>query len=119
MHYRESVSFISVDEKDGTYFLSCLCSLKVTTTRLDPKSKDKVILKRVKVGIKGAEEFGEFEEWFNYRLSRAAPETCAEFLGSFVADKTNSQFTKGAKWLVWKFEGDLTLGDYIIDRNFP
>ncbi|KAK2370997.1 serine/threonine-protein kinase STN8, chloroplastic [Trifolium repens] len=94
-------------------------SLKVTTTRLDPKSKDKVILKKVKVGIKGAEEFGEFEEWFNYRLSRAAPETCAEFLGSFVADKTNSQFTKGAKWLVWKFEGDLTLGDYIIDRNFP
>ncbi|GAU37176.1 hypothetical protein TSUD_391640 [Trifolium subterraneum] len=73
----------------------------------------------VKVGIKGAEEFGEFEEWFNYRLSRAAPETCAEFLGSFVADKTNSQFTKGGKWLVWKFEGDLTLGDYIKDRNFP
>ncbi|KAK2357787.1 serine/threonine-protein kinase STN8, chloroplastic [Trifolium repens] len=94
-------------------------SLKVTTTRLDPKSKDKVILKKVKVGIKGAEEFGEFEEWFNYRLSRAAPETCAEFLGSFVADKTNSQFTKGGKWLVWKFEGDLTLGDYIKDRNFP
>ncbi|GAU37175.1 hypothetical protein TSUD_391650 [Trifolium subterraneum] len=74
---------------------------------------------KVKVGIKGAEEFGEFEEWFNYRLSRAAPETCAEFLGSFVADKTNSQFTKGGKWLVWKFEGDLTLGDYIKDRNFP
>ncbi|CAJ2665137.1 serine/threonine-protein kinase STN8 chloroplastic-like [Trifolium pratense] len=92
---------------------------KVTTTRLDTKSKDKVILKKVKIGIKGAEEFGEFEEWFNYRLSRAAPETCAEFLGSFVADKTNSQFTKGGKWLVWKFEGDLTLDDYIKDRNFP
>jgi len=59
---------------------------------------------QVKVGIQGAAEFGEFEEWFNYRLSRAAPETCADFLGSFVADKTNSQFTKGGKWLVWKFE---------------
>lgn len=46
----------------------------------------------------------DFEEWFNYRLSRAAPETCSEFLGSFVADKTLSQFTKGGKWLVWKFE---------------
>ncbi|KAK2405773.1 serine/threonine-protein kinase PEPKR2 [Trifolium repens] len=92
---------------------------KLTTTTTTTKSKDKVILKKVKVGIKGAEEFGEFEEWFNYRLSRAAPETCAEFLGSFVADKTNSQFTKGGKWLVWKFEGDLTLGDYIKDRNFP
>ncbi|KAK7287027.1 hypothetical protein RJT34_22441 [Clitoria ternatea] len=88
-------------------------------TQLDVKSKDKVILKKVKVGIRGAEEFGDFEEWFNYRLSRAAPETCAEFLGSFVADKTNSQFTKGGKWLVWKFEGDRTLADYMKDRNFP
>lgn len=59
---------------------------------------------QVKVGIVGAEQFGDFEEWFNYRLSRAAPETCAEFLGSFVADTTNSKFIKGGKWLVWKFE---------------
>ncbi|CAJ1948227.1 unnamed protein product [Sphenostylis stenocarpa] len=88
-------------------------------TQVEAKSKDKVILKKVKVGIQGAEEFGDYEEWFNYRLSRAAPETCAEFLGSFVADQTNSQFTKGGKWLVWKFEGDRTLGDYMKDRNFP
>lgn len=59
---------------------------------------------QVKVGIQGAEKFGDFEEWFNYRLSRAAPETCAEFLGSFVADKSDSMFIKGGKWLVWKFE---------------
>lgn len=59
---------------------------------------------QVKVGVQGAEECGDFEEWFNYRLSRAAPETCAEFLGTFIAEKTNSQFTKGGKWLVWKFE---------------
>ncbi|OVA13703.1 Protein kinase domain [Macleaya cordata] len=85
----------------------------------DERFKEKVILKKVKVGIQGAEECGDFEEWFNYRLSRAAPETCAEFLGSFVADKTNSQFTKGGKWLVWKFEGDTNLADYMKDRNFP
>ncbi|KAL2330519.1 hypothetical protein Fmac_018100 [Flemingia macrophylla] len=88
-------------------------------TKLDAKSKDKVILKKVKVGIDGAEEFGDFEEWFNYRLSRAAPETCAKFLGSFVADKTNSQFTKGGKWLVWKFEGGRSLADYMTDQRFP
>ncbi|MED6163310.1 Serine/threonine-protein kinase stn8, chloroplastic [Stylosanthes scabra] len=88
-------------------------------TKLDAKSKDKVILKKVKVGIEGAKEFGEYEEWFNYRLSRAAPETCAKFLGSFVADKTNSLFTKGGKWLVWKFEGGRSLADYLTDRNFP
>lgn len=58
----------------------------------------------MKIGVQGAAECGEFEEWFNYRLLRAAPETCAEFLGSFVADTTNSRFTKGEKWLVWKFE---------------
>lgn len=58
----------------------------------------------MKIGVKGAVECGEFEEWFNYRLSRAAPETCAEFLGSFTADKTNILFTKGEKWLVWKYE---------------
>nr|AZQ19332.1 protein phosphorylation [Populus tomentosa] len=87
--------------------------------QLDERFKEKVILKKVKVGITGAEQFGEVEEWFNYRLSRAAPETCAKFLGSFVADQTSSQFTKGGKWLVWKFEGDRTLGDYMKDRNFP
>ncbi|RVX00718.1 Serine/threonine-protein kinase STN8, chloroplastic [Vitis vinifera] len=62
--------------------------------QLDGRFKEKVILKKVKVGVQGAEECGDFEEWFNYRLSRAAPETCAEFLGSFIADQTNSQFTK-------------------------
>ncbi|CAN4118244.1 unnamed protein product [Withania somnifera] len=85
----------------------------------DSRFKEKVILKQVKIGVQGAAECGEFEEWFNYRLSRAAPETCAEFLGSFVAEKTNSRYTKGEKWLVWKFEGDRDLGDYLKDRGFP
>ncbi|CAN4092600.1 unnamed protein product [Withania somnifera] len=53
---------------------------------------------KVKIGVQGAAECGEFEEWFNYRLSRAAPETCAEFRGSF---------------------GDRDLGDYLKDRGFP
>ncbi|XP_041025201.1 serine/threonine-protein kinase STN8, chloroplastic [Juglans microcarpa x Juglans regia] len=88
-------------------------------TELDERVKEKVILKKVKTGIQGGKECGDFEEWFNYRLSRAAPESCAEFLGSFVANETNSQFTKGGKWLVWKFEGDRNLADYMKDRNFP
>ncbi|KAG1338164.1 serine/threonine-protein kinase STN8, chloroplastic [Cocos nucifera] len=80
---------------------------------------DKRFKEKVKVGTAGAEECGDFEEWFNYRLSRAAPESCAKFLGSFIADKNSSQFTKGGKWLVWKFEGDSTLADYMNDRSFP
>ncbi|XP_057535140.1 serine/threonine-protein kinase STN8, chloroplastic [Amaranthus tricolor] len=85
----------------------------------DKRFKEKVILKQVKLGVEGAKECGDFEEWFNYRLARAAPETCAEFLGSFIADKTNSQYIKGGKCLVWKFEGDRDLADYMKDRNFP
>ncbi|KAI4374233.1 hypothetical protein MLD38_012248 [Melastoma candidum] len=90
-------------------------------TRLssDDRFKERVILKKVKVGVIGAEECGEYEEWFNYRLSRAAPETCAEFLGSFIADRTNAEFTRGGKWLVWKFEGDRDLSSYIRERSFP
>lgn len=56
------------------------------------------------MGTLGAKECGDYEEWFNYRMARAAPESCADFLGSFVADKTKSEFIKGGKWLVWKFE---------------
>lgn len=100
---------------------------EATSTRLMNKAtlkslgefKERVILKKVKLGVRGAQEFGEYEEWFNYRLSRAAPDTCAEFLGSFVADKTNTMFTKGGKWLVWRFEGDRDLADYMKDRSFP
>ncbi|KAF3321860.1 serine/threonine-protein kinase STN8 [Carex littledalei] len=92
---------------------------KGITKRIDGKFKEKVILKKVKVGTKGAKECGDFEEWFNYRVSRAAPESCAEFLGTFIADKTSSEFTKGGKWLVWKFEGDTDLANYMKDRNFP
>ncbi|KAK1270853.1 hypothetical protein QJS04_geneDACA005800 [Acorus gramineus] len=81
--------------------------------------KEKVILKKIKVGTQGAKECGDFEEWFNYRVSRSAPESCAEFLGSFIAEKTMSEFTKGGKWLVWKFEGDRNLAEYMRDRSFP
>lgn len=89
------------------------------TLASDTRFKDKVILKQVKLGVVGAKECGDYEEWFNYRLTRAAPDTCAEFLGSFIADKTNSQYIKGGKCLVWKFEGDQDLADYMKARNFP
>lgn len=81
--------------------------------------KKRVILKKVKVGTLGAEECGDFEEWFNYRVSRAAPDSCAEFLGTFIAERNYDEFIKGGKWLVWKFEGDSTLADYMKSRNFP
>ncbi|CAM0954988.1 unnamed protein product [Alopecurus aequalis] len=90
-----------------------------TKLQLDDRYKEKVILKKIKVGINGAKECGDYEEWFNYRMARAAPEACADFMGSFVAEKTKSEFVKGGKWLVWKFEGDRTLGNYVTDKSFP
>ncbi|CAN6350666.1 unnamed protein product [Urochloa humidicola] len=90
-----------------------------TSLQNDDRYKEKVILKKIKVGTVGAKECGDYEEWFNYRVSRATPESCADFLGSFVADKTKSEFVKGGKWLVWKFEGDRTLANYLGDRGFP
>lgn len=92
-------------------------SMRVTVD--DDRFKQKVILKKVKVGTFGAEESGDFEEWFNYRVSRAASDTSAEFLGTFIADKTSLEFVKGGKWLVWKFEGDRTLADAMKNRRFP
>ena len=59
---------------------------------------------QVKVGVSGAAESGEAEEWFNLRMRRVAPEACASYLGSFVSDATKGQFTEGGKWLVWKYE---------------
>ncbi|XBJ18717.1 hypothetical protein VPH35_009823 [Triticum aestivum] len=53
------------------------------------------------------------------RIGEGSFGSCADFMGSFVADKTKSEFVKGGKWLVWKFEGDRTLGNYVTDRGFP
>ncbi|KAG0518531.1 hypothetical protein BDA96_09G184000 [Sorghum bicolor] len=90
-----------------------------TTLQNDDRYKEKVILKKIKMLTVGAKECGDYEEWFNYRVARAAPESCADFLGSFVADKNKAEFVKGGKWLVWKFEGDRTLANYMSDRGFP
>eukprot|EP00897_Mesotaenium_endlicherianum_P006615 jgi/Mesen1/5982/ME000302S04976 len=79
----------------------------------------KVVLKKVKLGVTGAKECGEMEEWFNLRVTRVAPESCAKYLGSFVADKTKGQFQEGGKWLVWKYEGDSTVADFMRERDFP
>ncbi|XP_039837836.1 serine/threonine-protein kinase STN8, chloroplastic-like isoform X2 [Panicum virgatum] len=113
-----------------------------TSLQNDDRYKEKVILKKIKVGTVGAKECGDYEEWFNYRVARAAPETCADFLGSFVADKTKSEFVKGdfpaasSELLIakefetennktrkekrhWPMQGDRTLGNYLNDRGFP
>ncbi|KAM0825748.1 hypothetical protein ACQ4PT_069352 [Festuca glaucescens] len=74
----------------------------------------------IKVGTTGAKECGDYEEWFNYRMARAAPESCADFMGSFVADRTSRSSSRAASGSSGSSRyGDRTLANYVTDRNFP
>lgn len=42
--------------------------------------------------------------------------SCAKYLGSFEAESTNGQISKGTQWLVWRFESDSTLTDALDGR---
>ena len=79
-------------------------SLPVYARMAMPTCAFSVVSSQVKVGVAGAAESGEAEEWFNLRMRRVAPEVCASFLGSFVSDANKGQFTEGGKWLVWEYE---------------
>lgn len=80
-----------------------------------------------RVVVKKAKEFGEAETWMNERVERAIPGTCAQFYDSFEV-LPNSRKSKpdifgrsGTRevWLVWKYEGDKTLADFISKKDFP
>lgn len=45
------------------------------------------------------------------RLMRdpVARRSAAEYLGNFIADRSDGGFTVGTQWLVWRFESDATL----------
>lgn len=91
------------------------------------QKKRRVVLKRVnldrnrarsdflKAGTmaKGAAETGRVEAYANSKIHRnpIAAAVCAQYLGTFIADDTIGNFTKGSQWLLWRFESDSTLGD--------
>jgi hypothetical protein len=82
----------------------------VRLNELEEGKYKKVVLKKVKIGVEGAEECGQMEDWFNRRMQRYAPDMCAEYLGSFIADKTKGQFYKGGLWLVWNYQVGYPVG---------
>lgn len=57
----------------------------------------------------------------NYKVRRnpLARSRVAEFLGDFVADQTDSGFTKGTRWLCWQFESDSTLANALDGELGP
>lgn len=71
---------------------------------------------RSPVVVKKATEFGEAEVWMNERLTRAAPRHIAQYIGAFNDD---NPAPGSPLWLVWKYEGDYTLSELMIKKDFP
>ncbi|KAF6137241.1 hypothetical protein GIB67_036278 [Kingdonia uniflora] len=66
--------------------------------------------------LKKATEYGAVEIWMNERVRRACSNSCADFVHGFL--ETSSK--KGNEyWLIWRFEGDATLADLMLSKDFP
>ena len=85
-----------------------------------------VVLKRPKLTVEGAAELQEVEAWMNDRVSRDARGACAEFLGSYRISSDEAYLSqadgvsaKEGLWLVWRFEGDRTLAQYMAQPDYP
>ena len=91
------------------------------------KVKKDVVLKRPKLTVEGAAELQEVEAWMNDRVTRDARGSCADFLGSFRVTTDESYLhsssegvvAKEGLWLVWRYEGDRTLAQYMAQPDYP
>nr|DAD31699.1 TPA_asm: hypothetical protein HUJ06_010550 [Nelumbo nucifera] len=66
--------------------------------------------------LKKASEYGAVEIWMNERVRRACASSCADFVYGFLE---NSSRKKGEYWLIWRFEGEATLADLMLSKDFP
>lgn len=67
--------------------------------------------------VKKATEYGAVEIWMNERVRRACASSCADFVHGFIESSTKG---KGDEyWLVWRYEGDATLADLLLSKDFP
>lgn len=66
--------------------------------------------------LKKATEYGAVEIWMNERVRRACASSCADFLYGFLESSSKKE---GEYWLLWRFEGESTLADLMISREFP
>ncbi|TYI51662.1 hypothetical protein E1A91_D12G191800v1 [Gossypium mustelinum] len=66
--------------------------------------------------VKKATEYGAVEIWMNERVRRACANSCADFLYGFLEGSSK----KGEEyWLVWRYEGEATLSDLMLSKEFP
>ena len=94
--------------------------------KIEARRAGDVVLKRPKLTVEGAAELQEVEAWMNDRVTRDARGSCADFLGSFRVTPDESYLNssegivaKEGLWLVWKFEGDRTLAQYMAQPDYP
>ncbi len=87
---------------------------------------DSVVLKRPKLNVEGAAELQEIESSMNDRVSRDARGACAEFVGSYrvtrdewMASSTGDTLSNEGLWLVWRYQGDRTLAQYLAQPDYP
>jgi serine/threonine protein kinase len=82
-----------------------------------------VILKRAKAKVQGSEEMAEVERQLNERVRRHAADACAQYVGSCMVDPVHvnpsaPKLVQGL-WLIWNWEGTLTLSHHLRSPSFP
>ncbi|KAJ6816357.1 serine/threonine-protein kinase STN7, chloroplastic [Iris pallida] len=68
--------------------------------------------------LKKATEYGAVEIWMNERVRRACASSCADFLYGFLESSSKGK-DAGEYWLIWRFEGEETLSDLMLSKEFP
>eukprot|EP00899_Mesostigma_viride_P010286 jgi/Mesvir1/19259/Mv10340-RA.1 len=83
----------------------------------------RVVLKRTKERVVGAQEMCLLEMQLNERIRQHAPNTCASFLGSVLvtpeeAGEIYRKQLNAGLWLMWEYEGRTTLDNLLAKRDF-
>ncbi|XP_068647366.1 serine/threonine-protein kinase STN7, chloroplastic-like [Aristolochia californica] len=69
--------------------------------------------------LKKATEYGAVEIWMNERVRRACASSCADFVYGFLESSSKRKGNGNEYWLIWRFEGQATLADLILSKEFP
>ncbi|KAL0031978.1 hypothetical protein WJX79_009976 [Trebouxia sp. C0005] len=79
---------------------------------------ERVVLKRVKKRVQGAEQMGQMEHLLNVYANKAAKGSIADFVGyiEVAEEQATTKLTQGV-WLMWRYEGHRTLSYYLKRRD--
>ncbi|KAM7464377.1 hypothetical protein LguiA_032498 [Lonicera macranthoides] len=83
---------------------------RVSLANKKPSSKEGDLV------LKKATEYGAVEIWMNERVRRACASSCADFVYGFLESSSKKE---AEYWLIWRFEGDVTLADLFQSKEFP